>query len=142
MTNEVRDGSSLEDWTGDVFDARPTVVLSKPIVGIGNVSEEDWSAEIPGDRPAVELSELIDVTRDFLARALVWLLIGTVLSLLALLGLQLAGTFVEDGGRLLKDMAQVIIGPLVALVGSVIGFYFGSQSFVASRGSRKRTRTP
>ncbi|MGH2723673.1 MAG: hypothetical protein ACRDI0_05305 [Actinomycetota bacterium] len=95
-------------------------------LGSETVTEPPEAVEGPPERRAVREEELPlsvherrEVTRGLLAMAL-----------LGLLGvLVVAGPVLVATGRLSTDqievLAQVILTPLVGLVGSVIGFYFG-----------------
>jgi len=68
--------------------------------------------------------------RGFIAVMLVWLLVGTVASAFIMAYLKSFTTF-DLGGLLVKDVKEIltiIFSPIVALVGTVTGFYFGGKS--------------
>jgi hypothetical protein len=68
-----------------------------------------------------------ETTRSHLARWLMGLLTITVLTLLLLAGLQLAG-IIGTTGISIADLAQIVLTPVVTLTGTALGFYFGAQS--------------
>lgn len=58
-----------------------------------------------------------EADRGWLARALVILLMGTVIAVLTLLALH----------RIAGNEAALVLSPVVAVVGTVMGFYFGGK---------------
>jgi lipid-binding SYLF domain-containing protein len=78
------------------------------------------------DRPRT-VKDPRETTRSQLARWLMGLLTLTVVTLLLLAGLQLAG-IVGASGTSIRDLAQIVLTPVVTLTGTALGFYFGSQS--------------
>lgn len=64
--------------------------------------------------------------RGRIAQILVWLLVGiVVVSLGAGIGL---GLRVEEGIESLKLVLELVLTPIIGLVGAVTGFYFGERS--------------
>lgn len=87
-------------------------------------------AEQPSPDPVFDIGPLSDVpfevrkresVRERLAVTLTYTLIGTVAFLLIIVVL------LPDRALIIKDIAPVLIGPLIGIYGAVIGFYFGSS---------------
>lgn len=62
-----------------------------------------------------------EATRSWLAKALVWLLIGVAAALIVAPSADLLT--VEES----KTLALAVLSPLVAVTGTALGFYFGGQ---------------
>jgi hypothetical protein len=71
----------------------------------------------PSKPPTRSIPEMRELVRGWLAKGLVWLLILTVMSILILLAT----------GRLTAVQASLVLSPVVALTGTALGFYFGSE---------------
>jgi hypothetical protein len=82
-----------------------------------DASVPDQSPSRPYDREQER-----DTVRGLLALLLVFLLIGVVLAAWVSLWFRLAPE------PEIKDLLSVILPPVVALVGSAIGFYFGGKA--------------
>lgn len=65
-------------------------------------------------------------TRQWIAITLLGILAGILLALFCSLW---AGVLTPGGFR---DLASVLIAPIIGLIGSVIGFYFGAKTAAAS----------
>lgn len=107
-----------EDFTNDVAaPTQPAVVVTKPL-----------------DLAKVfDLNENRESTRGDLARGLLWLLTFAIGGVLAFIGLGLL-----DGSVLTES----IFPSLVALSGTALGFYFGSQSAQAEAGKGTGVSAP
>ena len=69
-----------------------------------------------------------DEVRTRVTFFLLWVLTGVVAAtLLSLWILWLRGAEVAAQTSSLKDLAAIILNPIVALLGTAIGFYFGTQ---------------
>jgi hypothetical protein len=68
------------------------------------------------------------------------LLTITVLTILLLAGLQLAG-IVGPARISIRDLAQITLTPVVTLTGTALGFYFGAQT-ATSNGSEPEMPAP
>ena len=62
-----------------------------------------------------------EATRSWLAKALVWLLIGTSATLM---GTPAAGLLTVEET---KTLALAVLAPLIGVTGTALGFYFGGQ---------------
>lgn len=91
------------------------------------MSELDLTSEIPVDKPAASVSLTPpssletnrENTRGDLARGLLWLLTFVIGGVLGFVGLgRLEGTVIT----------QSVFPSLIALAGTALGFYFGSQT--------------
>jgi hypothetical protein len=91
------------------------------------VSELDLTTEAPVEQPAVSVSVTLpfsldrnrEETRGDLARGLLWLLTFAIGGVLGFVGLgRLDGTVIT----------QSVFPSLIALAGTALGFYFGSQT--------------
>src|SRR6266542_6165393 len=87
--------------------------------------EGEDAAKEPIVTPSVNVETYRETTRSQLARWLMVLLSVTVLTLLLLAGLQLAG-IVGRSQISIRDLAQVTLTPVVTLTGTALGFYFGA----------------
>jgi hypothetical protein len=107
-------------------DAAPVVVIEPPTPG-PEPDEVDFTGEDigPSEPPTLTLGDTIEghreTTRRWLALILVIVFASAVLFSLASVVL---GAPVDD----VKSVLEVLIPPLVALTGSVVGFYFGVVS--------------
>lgn len=112
-------------------------IFPDPEVGEQNLERVDLSEESdaspPSPSPApVEVqdydpAEDREKVRGRIAQTLVWLLVGVVgVSVLA--GIWLASK--AEGGNIetLKMVLELVLTPLVGLVGAVTGFYFGAKA--------------
>jgi hypothetical protein len=97
----------VEDWTAD--------------------EEEQAALKEPVPAPHFGPDEHRETTRAQLAKWLMALLTLTVLTILALAFLEMAGALGDEKGEL-RDVAQFVLTPVVTLVGTALGFYFGAQS--------------
>lgn len=88
--------------------------------GTGDIKDRSYQISPPLDvAKAFDLNENRETTRGDLARGLLWLLTFAIGGVLAFIGLGLI-----DGSVL----TQSIFPSLVALAGTALGFYFGSQN--------------
>lgn len=88
----------------------------EPVVELGDVAPVPETS--PYD-PAPEREKI----RGEIARVLVW-------ALVLFLGFALLSSWIfmaPDNRQALVDVLQLIIGPLIGLVGAVTGFYFGER---------------
>jgi hypothetical protein len=99
-----------------------------------DTTENDASQQVT-EKPTVEkLPYQIELEREkkrgVIATTLVWLLVGIVgvsfltTHLRSITGWDLGGLQVKD----VKEILTIIFSPIVALVGTVVGFYFGGKS--------------
>ena len=86
---------------------------------------EREAASTPLRRPA-ERDPRRERTREALANKLVWLLIGATVGAGVLAGSVILGLSDAASRPLVTDVLQIVYPPIVALVGSAVGFYFGS----------------
>jgi hypothetical protein len=99
------------DWASEVGEG-PTAAIEKPI-------------EQPAPAGSVDLHR--ETTRSELARRLMGLLTITVLTIFLLAGLQLAG-ILGTAQISIRELAQIVLTPVVTLTGTALGFYYGAQS--------------
>jgi hypothetical protein len=69
-----------------------------------------------------------DKARENIAYALIGILAGTILATLALSGWLLAPGDADGNADRLVRVLNIIFGPIITLVGSATGFYFGAQT--------------
>jgi hypothetical protein len=94
-----------------------------PVADIANVREIDWSPARSRER-----------MRSFLAAGLVGLL--AFITLIPFVLLVTGSVPIAE----LDTLMKIVFAPVVALVGSVVGFYFGAE--VASRGGQPPGGSP
>lgn len=96
-----------------------------------NLSVDEQARETPSAQPAVgtvpfDPDQSREATRGDLARGLLWLLTFAIGGMLVFVGLgHLEGSV----------LTQSVFPSLVALAGTALGFYFGSQTKAADAGS-------
>ncbi|MFQ3595132.1 MAG: hypothetical protein SNJ63_03345 [Sphingomonadaceae bacterium] len=74
-----------------------------------------------------------DEARKTISYFLLWTLVAVILLLAAfpliyLLDVSASGDFDEERGGFVVQILNIVVGPLVALIGSAMGFYFGSRN--------------
>lgn len=74
-----------------------------------------------------EIQRIREVARTKLAYRLLWLLIGTTAAVLVLFALVITWDDAPGAPADVGDIAQIVLPPVVALVGTVLGFYFGGE---------------
>jgi hypothetical protein len=106
------------------------------------LAERDWAAEEGPtaaekeiERPALSAEVHRETTRAHLAKWLMALLTLTVLTILLLAGLEMAGLLEDNHDGQLGNLAQLVLTPVVTLVGTALGFYFGAQSVTEHGGN-------
>lgn len=112
---------------------------------------EDWTAE-PGEEASVltpiaepapggvTVAGHRETTRSALAKWLMALLTLVVIGVLALAGLQMAGTL-SASVLSIPDLATTVLTPVVTLAGTALGFYFGAQT-AGANGKPEDGRVP
>ncbi len=97
--------------------------------GVDDISLRVASVEryLAGRAPAIDASvgrEAED--RSWIARAILWVFVGTILAILALLLVD--GVMTKEWGIVTERAADLIKTAVLPVVTLVLGFYFGSRS--------------
>jgi hypothetical protein len=80
----------------------------------------------PGPLPKQSQSELITVRQENTRRLITYILLlylGAIVAV-ALVALYAEGIALDRT----KDILTILVGPIIGLVGTVVGFYFGAQT--------------
>ena len=105
--------------------------MSTPLVDLSDQAPP--SGNLP--EPSFDPSSVRESARRTIAFTLLFFLGGILLAGLVVVFLQ---SFVEL--QRAKDLFTLLLTPIVGLVGSVVGFYFGAQTAEAARSSDGGTR--
>jgi hypothetical protein len=90
------------------------------------MSETRPDLEIPEPGGAEPEAKSVNIP-ELRERARKWIAIGLVIIFgLEVLGSMAAAWFCSIDTHNIKDIMELVLGPTVALVGSVVGFYFGT----------------
>jgi len=103
------------------------------------------SAPVPKEEVKYDIDQARETTRLRIAIGLLCVLCVVVAGAMVATGIALWGelrlsepTAVAKGFDHVKDMTQIVFGPLVALVSAATGFYFGAGSVSPSRQTAAR----
>lgn len=117
----------------DTDSVRESENLPKPVLG-----EESFNVNIPGfENKDFDIRKSQEITRSKLADFLVKILAGTIITTFTLIiVLLIISIFVDDRktdsfdktSALAKELITVIFTAQIGLVGTALGFYFGSKS--------------
>jgi hypothetical protein len=111
-----------------VFDLSDEMPSASPNIQVTEVEDTTKNSPVPGPPPdlhTINIEEEREKKRGQIALLLVRLLVGLAAATMLLVALRnLLGFTLSE----LKDILIVLIPPVVALVGTVSGFYFGGRA--------------
>lgn len=105
-----------------------------------NSLSEPPASTITGTLPEITLGqkeksgavkEVVEARREWARAAVAIMIVGALLIvILSSFGMMFSGRPVAD----IKDVVELLIAPVIGIVGAVTGFYFGSSGVNANRG--------
>lgn len=128
-----KDSARRPDLVGPSSTGPPTQRIElqdiPPLLGsIDNVETVNVDA-IPDIRGRISIDERREIVRQSLAKLLIWILVGTLTGgffSVVVLELIAAEKSIKIDIELIRSIFEMIFTAIVAIVGSVVGFYFGS----------------
>lgn len=132
--SENQSNESIEDISQQPSSQRE--LISRHIES-REIDPTELSSLIPSVGEKLTLSERQEVTRSKLATFLIWILAGTLTASFSLiLLLIIMTTFVDERkatnlektSTLVKDLITFILTAQTGLIGTALGFYFGSKN--------------